>query len=162
MDNHFELDVNQKLSFLLNLYDKQYIEFQSRRDRELKIFLWTATIIIGIISMWFTIPQFREMLSSWQWKLGATIAVVLLCVFSIIWQNRERKFSYDNCKVIVHIHTILHAFDANYYSETPLLPKDWEKWGNNSVYTISRFFTGNFITALEILTIALVLLIWIG
>ena len=156
------MNSDQKLSFLLNLYDKQYEELQFRRNREMKVFLWTATILIGIISMWFSIEAFRDMFYTWQWKLGATLAFIGLCLFSIIWLNRERRLSYDNCKVIATIDDILHAFDSNYYSDAPLLPKKWKKWGEIPIYSFSRFFRGNFITALEILTIVLIALLWIG
>lgn len=141
----------KKIDILIHFQNTQYQELMFRRKREFNIFLWTATVFIVLIGTLLTLETSNILL--WQsygicGKAAICLIVLLMVFISISWQNRERRFSYTNCKVIVKINSALQAFENNAYMATDdtLFPERWKKWGTKPLTNYKRFIRGNYIT----------------
>jgi hypothetical protein len=159
------LSDDKKVEILIHFQNNQTQELMYRRGREFNIFLWTATIFLVFIGSLLLIDKSREPI--WQhlgfWgKFFASCLILLIASFSIIWQNRERVFANNNCKVIVATNEALNAFENNFYlNNQSIYPDRWRNWGKKELNSYKRYFRANYITAVWILGVLSVLIIWV-
>ncbi len=157
----------ERIDLLKYFQEQQWQEVNLHREREFKIFTWANGLLIALIGALLITGQNQKIVWStygiWG-KVIVSIVVVFLVFYSANWQNKERKRSYKNAKVIVHINELLHCYeDGSFDTEgnTPLFPSDWKKWGTHNLGTFRRYFRANQITANFILGILALVMIWL-
>lgn len=168
MDKHeIKEKKNEKnLEIMFHFHKDQMQELMFRRDREFKIFTWSGTIFLSLMGLLLIVKQSEKILWLQFGIIGKTIAtvtVLLLVFYSISWQNRERKLGNRNAKVVAKINKLLHCFDKNYFdieNDETLLPLEWKKWGQADIFSFSRFFRANLITATWLLGSLAICTIW--
>jgi hypothetical protein len=158
----------QKFKILLHMHSVQFDELNFRRTREFRIFQWSSYVFIALIGILISIDKSKTLF--WDnlglyGKIISTITILVFIVFSIIWQNRERKFGHENQQIIAKINKLLFVFDEGNFglneNETLFINNiRWKNWGNTKLNNKKRFFRGNFITATWLLGILTILMIW--
>lgn len=127
------LNQSEKLEVLEHTYKYQIQEVMFRRDREFKIFTWSSALFVALIGALLIVRNTETIV--WQHlglvgKIIVSITVGLMTIYSISWQNRERRLCCRNAIVITKISKLLHCFDRGYYGleeETSLFPSEWEQ-----------------------------------
>lgn len=154
-----------KIQILLSIRTEQYEELNFRRNREYSIFQWTSTIFLAICAILLGINNTEplEFLRNFHLKIFAILLVGFIGFFSILWQNRERKFGAKNCRVIASINEALSLFKVGvYFKDQTVLPPSWKDWGRKDLRSSQRFFRPNYITATWILSGLTILLLVIS
>lgn len=160
----------KELTILLHLHKIQYEEANFRRMREIKIFFWSSSLFVAIIGILIAIDQTKTLL--WEslgvcGKVIVTTTIFFFAIFSIMWQNRERRFENEQKKIIAKINKQLFVFEKGYFglkkNET-LYPNEsrWINWGNLELNSIKRYFRGNFVTATWVLASLAIVTVWLG
>lgn len=160
-----ELTEDNKILALLSIRAEQYEELNFRRNREYSIFQWTSTILLAICAILLGINDTEplDFLKSCHLKIIAILLVGFIGSFSVLWQNRERKFCAKNCRVIASINESLGLFKPGaYFKNKTVLPLNWKDWGGKDLHSPRRFFRTNYITATWILSGLTILLLAIS
>lgn len=161
---------NQELEILFHLHRIQYEEANFRRMREIKIFSWSSSLFVAIIGILIAVDQTKTVLwgSFGLWgKLIVTTIILFFAVFSIIWQNRERRFENEQKRLISKINKLLFVFEDGCFGlengETLYSnEKRWTNWGEAKLKTAKRYFRGNFITATWMLALLAIVTVWLA
>lgn len=161
---------DQELEILLHMHKSQFDEANFRRMREIKIFLWSGSLFVAIIGILVAVDNSKDVL--WDsfgiiGKIVVSVTIAVFCIFSIIWQNRERKFENEHKRVIAKINKCLFVFEKGCFGldqEDTLYPneKRWKYWGDAKIKRIKRFFRGNFITATWVLALLAISMVWLA
>lgn len=162
-----KLKESEKVDILKHLYSIQTQELMFRREREFKIFSWSTTLFIGLIVILLVLK--KDEIVAWRMygiggRLTATVTAMFLGMFSIGWQNRERRLGNRHASVIAKINKIFHCFEEGYFeidSNEALYPKRWINWGGANISSFQRYFRANLVTATWFLCFLGVLMIWI-
>jgi hypothetical protein len=158
---------SEDVDILKFIHTFQMNELMFRREREFKIFFWSGTLFLGLISLLLILEENEDAVWKSYGTIGTiitSIAVIILGLFSISWQNRERYLGNQNIKVISKINKLLHCFDAEYFDlekNAALFPLKWSNWGETEVYSIKRYFRANLITATWLLCLLVLIMIWV-
>ena len=164
---HQELDEETRIDILKFLHKDQRCEVEYRREREHKIFTWSSNILLILIGALLVTKQSETLV----WKLygiwGSLVvsaAVVLIVIYSLIWQRRTNKLRGENARVISRISVILHCFDKGYYdqSDEALFPDSWSAYGRNKTTFLRRLFAANYASATFLLGIMALIMIWVS
>lgn len=160
---------DQELEILLHLHKIQYEEANFRRARELKVFFWSSSIFLAITGILVVVDKTKSVL--WEslgecGKLVATATILFLAIFSIIWQNRERRFENEQKRIIAKINKQLSVFEKGCFgleNEETLYPNEdrWINWGNAELQSIKRYFRGNLVTATWVLAVLAIVMVWL-
>ncbi|HDL01845.1 MAG TPA: hypothetical protein ENH23_06405 [candidate division Zixibacteria bacterium] len=163
--NHTE----REPGILLHLHQIQYSEANFRRARELKVFFWTSSIFLALIGILLIVDSTKTVL--WDsfgcsGKIVATATLLFLAIFSITWQNRERRFENEQKRMITKINKLFRVFEEGAYGlgeEETLYPKEdrWTNWGNAELHTMSRYFRSNLVTATWVLAVLAIAMLWL-
>ncbi len=158
----------QKLEILFHLHNIQIGELNFRRTREFKIFQWSSYAFVAIIGILIAIDKSKTLF--WDnfgitGKIITTITIIVFVVFSITWQNRERRFGNEHQRIIAKINKLLFAFEEGNFgleNNDSLYPNNqrWKNWGNAKIVTKKRFFRGNYLTATWFLGLLASLMVW--
>ncbi len=158
---------NEDIDTLKYIHTFQMNELMFRREREFKIFTWSGTLFLGLIGLLLVLKD-KEMV---VWKLYgiggniiASISVIALGLYSVSWQNRERRLGNRNARIVVKINKLLHCFDTGNFGldkDTTLFPLEWSNWGEAKISSIKRYFRANLITATWFLCLLALIMIWI-
>lgn len=160
----FAMSDDKTVESLVCFLNIQYQELSFRRNREFHVFLWFATVLLAIDSSLLIIDNSKNILWMNYGVLGKiTVSCIIFVIgaLSITWQNRERKFSYTNCKIISMIEELLGGFEVFASINRPLFPEYWKKWGTKNLFSVKRYLRGNFVTTTCLLTIVSICVIWI-
>jgi hypothetical protein len=160
-------NVETKIEILKFIYQDQRSEVEYRREREHKIFTWSSNILLVLIGALMVTKQSETLVWKSYGIWGSVIvsaAVVLIVMYSLIWQLRTNKMRGQNAQVISRISAILHCFDKGFYdqSEAALFPDDWSSYGRNKVTFRRRLFTANYASAIFLLGIMALIMIWVS
>ena len=160
---------DREIDILLHLHKIQYDEANFRRARELKVFFWSSSIFLAITGILVVVDKSKTVL--WEsfgcgGKIVATATILFLTIFSIAWQNRERKFENEQKRIIAKINKQLSLFEEGCYGldkEETLYPKEdrWINWGNAELQTMKRYFRGNLVTATWVLAALAIVMVWL-
>lgn len=156
---------DNKIQILLSIRVEQYEELYFRRSREFAIFQWTATILLAICAILLGANGATplDFLRDCRLKFLSVFIIGFIAIFSILWQNRERKFGAQNCRVIASINESLSLFrEGAYFESKTVLPAKWADWGKKDLHRIHRFFRVNYITATWVLSGITMLIILIS
>lgn len=151
-----------KIQILLLIRAEQYEELNFRRNREFYIFLWTATILLVFCTFLLGFNETKpfDFLNDFSLRIFTIFFIGFIGLFSVLWQNRERKFGAKNCRVIASINDSLSLFEINaYFKDKTVLPPNWKNWGKKDLRNFRRYFRTNFITATWILSGLTILLL---
>lgn len=160
---------DHELEILLHLHQIQYAEANFRRARELKVFFWSSSIFLALAGILVVVDKTKNTL--WDsfgcnGKIVATATILFIAIFSIAWQNRERKFENEQKRIIAKINKQLGVFNQGAYGldegET-LYPKEdrWINWGAAELYTMRRYARGNLVTATWVLAVLAISMVWV-
>lgn len=160
---------DREIDILLHLHQIQYAEANFRRARELKVFFWSSSLFLSVIGILLVVDNTKTVIwesFGYSGKIVATITLLLIGIFSIAWQNRERRFENVQKKLIAKINKQLGVFDKGAFGldeEETLYPNEdkWINWGAANLYTVGRYARGNLVTATWILAVLSILMVWI-
>lgn len=158
----------KKIEILIHLQKIQFEEVMARRKREFNTFVWTVTLFVFFIAVLAVSDKSKEIVWKSYGNMGkAVVSAILLLVvlFSITWQNRERKFLNGNQKVIARINKALHAFESNLFipdEADPILPVEWQDWGSTKISAFRRLLKPNYITATWLLGVLSIVMVWLS
>lgn len=159
-----------KLDLLKFIHQDQRSEMEYRREREYRIFTWSSSILSALIAALLITKQTDFVWRSYgTWgNLIASIAVLLIVVYSTQWHLRNNRFRGQNAQVISRISKLLHGFDKGYFTSdgTALFPDEWtsygkSKKGSNFLKIRDRLLGANYISATVLLGILAVIMIWL-
>lgn len=162
-----DLDASAKIDILKFMYDDQRSEVEYRREREHKIFTWSSNILLIFIGALLITKQSEILV----WKsygiwgsVVASAAVVLIVIYSLIWQLRTNKLRGQNAQVISRISVILHCFDKGYYDQggAALFPDSWSGYGRSKITFRRRLFAANYASATFLLGVMALIMIWVS
>lgn len=157
---------NEDLDTLKYIHTFQMNELMFRREREFKIFAWSGTLFLGLIGLLLILKDEETIV----WKLYgiggriiASISIIALGLYSISWQNRERRLGNRHAKIVAKINKLLHCFDTEYFGleKDTLFPLEWSNWGEAKISSIKRYFRANLVTATWFLCLLSFTMIWI-
>ncbi|MAT45174.1 MAG: hypothetical protein CL609_22835 [Anaerolineaceae bacterium] len=158
---------NEKQELLMFLYDQSKQEIRFLRERQDKIFSWANNLIAIFIGALLIVDRTKSTIFSnygIYGKIVASILILSLVAFSIIWQIRNREWQEENKTVISKIAKILKCFDKQLYAEdlnenTSIFPSSWDK-ANVKQKKMSYFTSINFLTITLLLGFISILMIW--
>lgn len=160
---------NREIDILLHLHQIQYAEANFRRSRELQVFFWSSSLFLAVAGILMAVDNTKTVV--WEsfgcgGKIVVTLTLLFMAIFSIAWQNRERRFENDQKKLIAKINKQLGVFNEGAFGlgegET-LYPNEdrWINWGAADLHKFSRYARGNLITATWILAALAILMVWL-
>lgn len=167
---HDELSQRDKIDILKFIHQDQRGEMQHRREREHRIFTWSAGILSTLIGA-LLIARQADLIwrpyGAWG-NLVASAAVLVIVGFSTSWLRRNLRFRGQNAQVIARIDRILHCFDKGYFTseDTALFPAEWGEYGRSRPVSawrraLRRVFAANYTSATILLGILALLMIWL-
>jgi len=133
-------------------------ELNYRRKREMQIFSGSAAILLAVMGAVF-LPHDKDrtfiIAHGQSAQATAIIAILVIVVFSVAWQDREWRDANKHQKALTQIFTIFECFTPGKYGLSDTLFLDSRKdWGTRHSSFAKRVFTFGKILA----TIALGLL----
>ena len=152
-----ELDLENKIDILKFIYQDQRGEMEYRREREYRIFAWSTSLLTALIGALLITKQ--SDLVIWQtynvWgNLVASLAVILISIFSSLWHFRNRRFRGQNAQVIAKISRLLHCYEKGYFDQSgaALFPAEWSEFGRDKKKpkfrrTLGRIYAINYTSA---------------
>ena len=162
--------VETKMDVLKFIHQDQRSEMQYRREREYRIFTWSGSILSALIGALLITKQTDIIWKSYGlWgNLVASIAVLLIVIYSTLWHFRNERFRGQNAQVVSRIDKLLHCFDKGYFTsdDTALFPDEWGDYGKSGTSSAfrrmrNRLFAANYISATILLGILAVIMIWL-
>ena len=121
----------ERLETLKYAYNEQRGELEFRRRRENEIFTWSATILVVIVGGLLS-SQGQKALSTTSPSLVvrvlATIVIVGLALFSVLWQQKACRLRARNEQVLVQIADEMGCFLPGPDGKR-LYPDQWRLWG---------------------------------
>ena len=163
-----DLNSELRVDLLKHMELIQREELKYRRELQYKIFAWSNSIFLLLIgALLVTNPSENAVwLSFGFWgKLVASATVLLTVVFSLQWQNRNRKLHVDTAGVIKRIDCLLHYFDKGYFDpqkEITIFPQHWSDYGEEKVNIKTRLGTINYASATTMLGGLAIAMVWLS
>lgn len=161
-----------KMDILKHIHTVQRDEVKFRRDREYQVFAWTNSIFVALIGvLLLSQPSQGVIWGSYgiNGKIIASIAVLVLVVYSSNWQYRNLRIQDKSAKIIVKINRLFHLFEKGFFDSTSndaLYPDEWVDWGTPSkkiTKKLSRLlFSANYISTTMLLGILAIVMIWVA
>jgi len=170
MDKDNALTEN-KMDILKFVFQDQRKEMEYRREREYRIFAWSSSIFTALIGALLITRQTGSVI--WQtygiWgNLVASIAVILITVYSGLWQTRNSRFRGQNAQVISRINKLLHCFEKGYFDNSgeALFPDEWTGYGKSKSKSsfskfLARVFAVNYTSATVVLGVLALIMLWL-
>lgn len=162
---HQDLDIDTKIDILKFIYQDQRGEMEYRRERVYRIFTWSSNILLALIGALLITKQTDtlvwESYGGWG-NMVASAAVVLVVVYSSMWQFRNSRLRGRNAQVISRINVLLHCFDKGYFGpeDAALYPDQWRDYGRGLTVR-RRVFGVNYFSAVLLLGILALIMIWV-
>jgi len=159
-----------KIDILKFIHQDQRSEMQYRREREHRIFTWSGSILSALIGA-LLISKRTDIIwnpyGAWG-NLIASVAVLLIVIYSTLWHLRNNRFRGQNAQVISRIDRLLHCFDKGYFAldGATLFPDEWGNYGKSKKVSAlqkvsGRLFVANYVSATVLLGILAVVMIWL-
>jgi hypothetical protein len=163
------MDENTKIELLKHLHTKAREEIDFLRDRQYKIFIWSSNILLLLIGALLVIEKSKSTIWSQQgfWgKFISSLTDIIVALFSIKWQQRNRKWHEESAEIQHKIEHLFHCFDKGYFRESDDIPLYPEPWANSEDYhkrirSSERIFRVNYISATLLLGILSIFMIWV-
>ena len=159
-----------QIDVLKFIHEEQRSEIQYRREREYRIFTWSSSLLSALIAALLITKQTDLVWRTYGiWgNAVASLAVLLIVIYSTRWLARNERFRGQNAQVISRIDHLLHCFEKGYFTgdDTPLFPASWGGYGDSAQQPASRraprrLFAANYISATVLLGILAVIMIWL-
>jgi len=161
-------NVKDKIDLLKHMEKIQRDELNYRRDREHKIFTWSSNILLILIgALLITKPSESVVwLAYGFWgKVVTSVVVILLVVFSMQWQSRNRRWHAENGGVIQRIDYLLHYYEDGYFDpvgEITIFPGNWwTDYHTGDIRIIKRLWSVNYVSATAVLGLLALAMIWV-
>lgn len=151
----------EEFELLKYLHKEQRDELSYRRSREIHIFGWSNAILLAITgAMLVASPKehsiFAEhMISA---RVIATILVLGLTIFSVVWQMYQCKCASMHKKVLANLTQRLGCFDG----AAPLYPRKWKDWGQRYTKFSEQMCYPSKVSATFLSGIVTLVSLWIG
>jgi hypothetical protein len=162
-------DKDSKLDLLKHLHLVIRDELSDLRNRQIRIFTWSSYILLLVLGGLLIIDPSKLPVWENQGTLGKSVAsatLLVVIVFSIIWQQRTRKFQEEVFQTHSRIEHLLHCFEKGYYESLSgsLYP---ERWGEpkdfrKRVSFWRRIFGVNYVSATALLGILAIAMVWLS
>jgi hypothetical protein len=161
-------NVEDKIDLLKHMELIQRDELNQRRELEYKVFAWSSNILLALIGALLITKQSEGVvwLSYGIWgRVVASITIASLVVFSMQWQNKNRKWHQENGSVIQRIDCLLHYYDKGYFDptgEVTIFPENWRTgYTSTNLKIVERLRSVNYISATALLGLLALIMIWI-
>jgi len=174
MDKQF--DQETKVDLLKFFYSQSQNEIKFLRERQDKIFIWSSNLFVLIIGALLIIDSSKELIWSslgWGGRIVASIGVLVIAIFSVRWQQRNRAWQEENKTVVNRIALLLHCFDEDYYQTNgsigpeneSLFQKRWDvkdaEYRKKSKNFWEKILPINYVSITYLLSILVILLMWL-
>jgi hypothetical protein len=164
MDN---LSKTEKLDLLLHLHKHVKEEVDFLRKRQDQIFNWTSGILMGLIGALLIIEPSKHPV--WGAQLGSKLvvsaALLVFITFSVVWQQRTRRWHGENGQVILKMEQLMHCYDEGYFDpagETVLFPSRWNKPPEAEIPGFKkRLFAANYVSATILIGMLAIAMVWV-
>jgi hypothetical protein len=159
-----------QLDILKFIHDEQRSEIQYRREREYRVFTWSSSILSALIGLLLVTKQTNLLWKTYGiWgNAVASLAVLLIVIYSTLWLARTERFRGQNAQVISRIDHLLHCFEKGYFTDddTALFPPAWSGYGDSAQQPAlrrapRRLFDANYISATVLLGALTVIMVWL-
>jgi ABC-type transport system involved in Fe-S cluster assembly fused permease/ATPase subunit len=157
-----------KVDLLKHMELIQRAELNQRREREYKIFTWSSNILLALIGALLIARQSQGIvwLQYGFWgKVTASITVVLLVIFSVQWQNKNRRWHIENGGTIQRIDYLLHYYEKGHFDpegEVTIFLERWrEGYSMEDLRIVKRLTSVNYVSATAILGFLAIVMIWV-
>ena len=157
-----------KTDLLKHMEIIQRSELNYRREREYKIFIWSSNILLALIGVLLVTKPSESVvwLPYGLWgKIITSVIVMLLVIFSVKWQNRNRKWHTENGHVIQKIDSLLHYYERGYFDPTgeeAIFPENWwTDYPTEDLRLVKRLRSVNYVSATAILGLLAIIMIWV-
>lgn len=161
------LDETEKLNLLIHLHSQIKEEVNFLRDRQDKIFSWTSGILMALIGALLIVEPSKDPVwtSQLESKLAVSMALFVFIAFSVIWQQRTRRWQGENGQVILKMEQIMHCYDKGYFDPiggTVLFPARWDKPPEAEIPKfIKRVFAANYVSATILIGALAIAMVWL-
>jgi hypothetical protein len=166
MDTPFQSTSNENLEILKLAYHDQRSELDYRRMREQQIFASCAFVLLAIIGAVLLPPEPERSFIATHGPLGrgiATALVLLVSLFSVLWQRTEVKAACGNQQALVHILDRLGFFDRDgVVPALSVFPTAWKTWGTRRQSLRGQILKINKLTATVFLGLLALLSVWLA
>lgn len=162
-------DEDNKLDLLKHLHLVIRDELSDLRNRQIRIFTWSSYILLFVLGALLLIDPSKIPVWANHGIVGKAVASVTLfvvVVFSIIWQQRTRRFQEEVFETHSRIEYLLHCFEKGYFEhlDDSLYP---ERWGapkdfRKRVSFWRRLFGANYVSATFLLGILAIVMVWLS
>ncbi len=152
----------ERLETLKYAYNEQRSELDFRRRRENEIFTWSATILVvilgGLLSSQGQMALFTTR-SPVLVRVLATVVILGLALFSVLWQQKTCRLRARNEQVLVHIAEEMGCFLFGPDGKS-LYPNQWRLWGSRYLSLPSQLTSASRICATTLLAITALAALW--
>jgi len=153
----------ERLETLKYAYNDQRSELDFRRRRENEIFTWSATILVVLIGS-FLSSQVQKALfttnSPLIVRVLATILIVGLTLFSVLWQQKTCRLRARNEQVLAHIAEEMGCFLPGSDGKS-IYPEQWRLWGSRYLSLPEQLISASRICATTLLAITALVALWL-
>jgi hypothetical protein len=120
-------------------------ELNYRRKREMQIFSGSAAILLAVMGAVF-LPHEKDrtfiIAHGQSAQTAAIIAIVVIVVFSVAWQDREWREANEHQQALTQIFTILECFTPGKFGLSgTLFLESRKEWGKKHSSLPKRVFT---------------------
>lgn len=159
---------SDKIELLRFLYEDRIGEVKFLRERQEKIFAWSSNIFMALIGALLIIEPSKAPVWAFtvQSKFVASLAIIVLIIFSMRWQQRTRRWHNESGQVIQSMQRLFHCYEKGYFDpnneEFILFPLRWSNSeGEKPRNFFQRMFAANFVSATVILGVLTIVMVWI-
>jgi hypothetical protein len=123
---------------LLHMYEDQCNQLAFRRSRENEIFTWTASLLLAFVGGVLLVSSDNRaaFLQTVSGVILASVTLLLVMMFSVIWQSKQRKHVAEHQKTLVLIQQEIGCFSG----DKAKFPDDWQNWGKRHVALRERLW----------------------
>ena len=120
-------------------------ELNYRRKREMQIFSGSAAILIAVMGAVF-LPHAKDqtfiIAHGQPAQTAAIISIIVIVIFSVIWQDREWCDANQHQQALTQIFTILGCFTPGKFGLSErLFAESRDQWGKKHSSIVKRVFT---------------------
>jgi hypothetical protein len=160
----------EEIDLLIYMETTQRQEIRYREERQYNIFKWSSSILLALMGALLVTKPSESLI--WvhyglTGKIMASIIVILLVVFSVQWQIRNRRFYAENGAVIQRIDYLLHYYEKGYFDpagKVAILPENWLRdypTPKEKINFIGRMKSFNYTSATAVLGLLTLVMIWV-
>jgi hypothetical protein len=158
----------EKHELLMHLHIRARDEIDFLRKRQDKIFQWSSSVLLLVIGALLVVDSTDLII----WvnlgtigKMIASAAILILVVFAVWWQQRNREWQEESIEVMEKIERLFYCFEEGYYGTPDDIALYPERWANprdpdKRLEWRKRIFRVNYLSASVLLGVLAIVMVW--